>query len=159
MPLVRESRVVPLPVDRAARLWITVERWPTFIEGFAHPLERDPDWPAPGTKLVWQSVPGGRGRVTERVTSWVAPNDGPGRLVFQVFEESMTGSQSVTFEPAEGGTLVAIELRYELQPTTFMRQGAIGKVADVLFIRRALADSLARTLRRFATEAAEEVAI
>ena len=35
----------------------------------------------------------------------------------------------------------------------------IGKVSDVLFIRRALSDSLARTLRRFSVEAAEEVAL
>ncbi|MGZ4202211.1 MAG: SRPBCC family protein [Thermoleophilaceae bacterium] len=159
MPLVRESRIVPLPVDAAARLWTDVERWPTFIEGFAHVIDKDPDWPAAGTKLVWESVPGGRGRVTERMITWVPPNEGPGKLAGQVFEESLTGTQTITFEAAEGGTRTTMELRYELQPTTFSRQGVIGKVADVLFIRRALSDSLARTLRRFATEAGEESAL
>ena len=77
-----------------------------------------------------------------------------------MFEEATDrAAQTVTFEPAEGGTRVALELRYELQPTTWARQGLIGKVTDVFFIRRALSDSLARTLRRFATEAEEEVAL
>ena len=66
------------------------------------------------------------------------------------------GTQTISFEPAEGGTRVALELRYELQPTTWARQGPIGKLADVLFIRRALRDALRRTLRRFAIEAEEE---
>jgi hypothetical protein len=159
MALVRETRTVPLPVDRAAELWTNVTRWATFIEGFGHAVERDPSWPAAGSKLVWESTPGGRGRVTERVLSWVAPHEGPGKLATQVFEESLVGTQTVTFEPGEGGSRVTLELQYELQPTTFARQGLIGKVADVLFIRRALSDSLARTLRRFATEAEEEVAL
>jgi Polyketide cyclase / dehydrase and lipid transport len=159
MSLVRETRRVPLPVERAAALWTDVDRWATFIEGFGHAIERDPNWPRAGSKVVWDSMPGGRGRVTERVLSWVAPNEGPGKLSTQVFEESLVGTQTVTFEPGEGGSRVTIELQYELQPTTFARQGLIGKVADVLFIRRALSDSLARTLRRFATEADEEIAL
>jgi hypothetical protein len=122
-------------------------------------VERDPEWPRTGSKLVWDSIPDGRGRVTERVMSWVAPNEGPGKLASQVFEEALVGTQTVTFEPGEGGSRVTIELQYQLQPTTFARQGLIGKVADVLFIRRALSDSLARTLRRFATEAEEEIAL
>ena len=159
MPLVRETRLVRIRVEQAAALWINLDRWATFVEGFAHVLEKDPEWPSAGSKLVWQSIPGGRGRVTERVVSWVAPNEGPGKLSAQVFEEAMTATQTISFEPAEGGTRVALELRYELEPTTWARQGPIGKVTDVFFIRRALSDSLARTLRRFATEAEEEVAL
>jgi hypothetical protein len=159
MPLVREARTVPLSVERAAELWTDLDRWATFIEGFAHTVERDPSWPRTGSKIVWESMPDGRGRVTERVLSWVAPNQGPGKLSTQVFEQSLVGTQTVTFEPGQGGSRVTIELQYELQPTTFARQGLIGKVADVLFIRRALSDSLARTLRRFATEAEEEIAL
>jgi hypothetical protein len=159
MGLVRETRTVPLPVERAAELWTDLARWATFIEGFAHTVDEDPNWPQAGSKLVWESVPGGRGRVTERVLSWVAPNEGPGRLSTQVFEESLVGTQTVIFEPGEGGSRVTIELQYELQPTTFSRQGVIGKLSDVFFIRRALSDSLARTLRRFSVEAAEELAL
>jgi hypothetical protein len=159
MGLVRETRSVPLPVDRAAALWTDVTRWATFIEGFARTVEVDPSWPQAGSKIVWESTAGGRGRVTERVLSWVAPNEGPGKLSTQVFEESLVGTQTVVFEPGEGGSRVSIELQYELQPTTFARQGIIGKLSDVFFIRRALSDSLARTLRRFSVEAAEEIAL
>jgi hypothetical protein len=159
MALVRETRRVPLPVDRAAALWISVNRWATFIEGFARAVEVDSNWPQPGSKIVWESVPGGRGRVTERVLSWVAPNEGPGKLSTQIFEESLIGTQTVTFEPGEDGSRVSVELEYELQPTTFARQGLIGKLSDLFFIRRALSDSLARTLRRFSVEAAEEIAL
>jgi polyketide cyclase/dehydrase/lipid transport protein len=159
MGLARETRTVPLPVERTAELWVDLSRWATFIEGFAHAVDVDPNWPQAGSKLVWESVPDGRGRVTERVLSWVSPNEGPGRLSTQVFEESLVGTQTVTFEPGEGGSRVTIELQYELQPTTVWRQGVIGKVSDVLFIRRALSDSLARTLRRFSIEATEEVAL
>ncbi len=159
MPLVRETRIVPLTVERAAELWTDVDRWATFIDGFAHAIDRDPEWPRAGSKLVWESTPGGRGRVTERVLTWVAPNEGPGKLSTQIFEESLVGTQTVTFEPGGGGCQVTIELQYELQPTSFARQGVIGKLTDVFFIRRALSDSLARTLRRFATEAEEEIAL
>jgi hypothetical protein len=159
MPLVRETRTVPLPVERTAELWIDLSRWATFIEGFAHVVDVDENWPETGSKLVWESVTGGRGRVTERVLSWVAPNLGPGKLSTQLFEEALVGTQTVTFEPAEGGSRVTIELQYELQPTTFARQGLIGKLSDLFFIRRALSDSLARTLRRFSIEAAEETAL
>jgi hypothetical protein len=159
MGLVRETRSVPLPVERTAELWTDLKRWATFIEGFSHVVDVDENWPQSGSKVVWESVAGGRGRVTERVLSWVAPNEGPGRLSTQVFEESLVGAQTVTFEPGDGGSRVSIELQYELQPTTFSRQGVIGKLSDVLFIRRALSDSLARTLRRFSIEAAEEIAL
>jgi hypothetical protein len=71
----------------------------------------------------------------------------------------VAGTQTVSFHPSDDGAVVELSLEYELNPTGVWRQGPIGKVADVLFIRRALGDSLARTLRRFATEAAEESAL
>jgi hypothetical protein len=155
MPTARASRAVVLSPDRAAALWVDVRRWPTFIEGFQHVVEKDDSWPAHGSKLVWQSVPGGRGRVNERVTS-----SGGDHLSTRLLEEALTGMQTVTFQPAEDGTcVVQLALEYELNPTSFWRSGPVGKLADVLFIRRALGDSLARTLRRFATEAAEESAL
>ena len=72
-----------------------------------------------------------------------------------VFEERMTGVQAVTFaETDEGSTRVDIELDYELP-----QGGPLKAVTDFLFIRRALTDALRRTLRRFATEAAEEASL
>jgi hypothetical protein len=152
---VSAARRVGLPPDDAEALWLDVNRWATFIEGFAHPIEQDESWPAEGSKLVWVSLPDGRGRVTEKVTA-----QGTGYLTTRLLEDSLVGMQSVTFEPAqEGGTVVGLTLEYDLNPTTMWRSGGLGVIVNALFIRRAMADSLARTLRRFATEAAEQQAL
>jgi hypothetical protein len=155
MMTVRATRAVILPPDQAEALWTDVARWATFIEGFAHVIQKDESWPAEGSKLVWDSAPGGRGRVNEKVMS-----RGEGYLSTRLVEESLNGIQTVTFRPAEdGGTHVELSLEYALNPITIWRQGPLGKVTDLLFIRRAMTDSLVRTLRRFATEAAEERAL
>lgn len=112
-------------------------------------LEIDPGWPQVGSKLVWTSGPAGRGRVTERVRE-----SGEGRFATQVFEDRLTGTQTALFEPHEEGSMVAVELEYELQ-----KGGRLRAIADALFIRRALRDALRRTLRRFATEAEAETAM
>lgn len=148
MPVVRESAVAKLPPAGALRLWTDTSRWATFVDGFAHVAEQARDWPEPGAKLVWQSGPAGRGRVTERVRE-----HGPGLFETDVFEERLSGTQRAFFELDDAGTLVTLELEYELQ-----KGGPLSRLTDVLFIRRALSDALARTLRRFATEAAEEAA-
>ena len=150
MGVVREAIAVRLDPERAYRLWTDVRRWPTFVDGFAHPERLDEGWPGEGAKLVWRSGPDGRGTVTERVAESVAGR----RLVTEVFEERLTGIQTVSFEPDGGGSVVEIELDYELA-----RGGPLRGVTDVLFIRRAQSDALVRTLRRFATEAAEEAAL
>ncbi|MDQ3935965.1 MAG: SRPBCC family protein [Actinomycetota bacterium] len=150
MGTVREAIAVRLEPRRAYDLWTDVRRWPTFVDGFARPQRLDDEWPASGSKLVWQSTPEGRGTVTERVVE-----SEPGvRLVTEVFEERCAGVQRVAFEPDAEGTLVQIEYEYELA-----RGGPLRGVTDVLFIRRAQSDALVRTLRRFATEAAEEAAL
>ena len=141
-----EVGAIVLPPASAERLWSDTSRWPTFIDGFKRVVEQDPRWPDVGSKVVWESGPAGRGRVTERVTVST-----PGRFATQVFEEQLTGTQTLTFEVGDQDTLVTIELDYELQ-----KGGPFRAVTDVLFIRRALAEMLRRTLTRFATEAAEE---
>jgi hypothetical protein len=152
---VRAARDVVLPPDQAEQLWLDTSRWATFVEGFAHEIERDPEWPARGSKLVWQSLSGGRGRVSEKVMSRE-----PGVLASRLVEESLVGVQTVTFHRGDdGGSIVELELEYDLNPTTMWRRGPLGAVTNMLFIRRAMTDSLIRTLRRFATEAAEEEAL
>jgi uncharacterized membrane protein len=152
---VRAARTVVLAPEEAERLWLDISRWSTFIEGFAHVESKDDSWPAEGSKLIWNSLPDGRGTVNERVVTRAH-----GELSTRLLEESLTGLQSVSFQPADDGrTLVALSLEYDLNPTTIWRQGPLGTVVNALFIRRALTDSLARTLRRFATEAAEEQAL
>lgn len=149
MRVVRESVIVPLPPLSAQRLWTDTTRWPTFVDGFAHVVERDDGWPEPGSKIIWQSGPAGRGRVTERVREAT-----PERFVTEVFEERLLGVQRVGFDAGAEGTLVTAELEYELQ-----KGGPLRPITDALFIRRSLSDMLARTLRRFSTEATEEASL
>ena len=145
----RAARVVPLTPEAALTLWADTSRWSTFVEGFAHILEQSPDWPAEGAKVVWESTPDGRGRVTERVVEHA-----PGRFATQLFEAALTGRQSLTVSEHADGTLVELELEYEL-----VKYGPLRVVADVIFIRRALRDALTRTLRSFAVEAEEEAGL
>jgi hypothetical protein len=146
----RERTVVPLPPERAQALWLDPRRLPAWVDGFGRYAEDPPaDWPQARAKLVWESRPGGRGRVTERVVE-----HGPGRAVVDVFEKRMSGRQAVFFEPKDDGTTVSIELDY-----TLTDRRPLGAVLDFLFIRPRLRESLRRTLRRFATEAAEEAAL
>ena len=149
--MVGERIAVALDPERAYALWADVDRWPTFIDGFARVERIDDAWPAAGAKLTWQSGPDGRGRVTERVTA-----SEPGVvLATQVYEERVTGTQTVSFDADEdAGSIVELELDYELT-----NAGPLSGLTDLLFIRRAQRDALVRTLRRFATEAAEEAAL
>jgi uncharacterized membrane protein len=140
------AAVVSLAPEAALKLWTDVRRWPTFVEGFAHLVEVADDWPAEGSKLVWQSIPGGRGRVTEKVVA-----SGPGRFATQVFEDALSGVQALRTAEDADGTRVELTLDYELS-----KYGPLRALADFLFIRRALRDALRRTLRRFAVEAEEE---
>jgi uncharacterized membrane protein len=146
----RAATLVPIPPGEAYDLWTDVSRWPTFVDGFGHPERLDDEWPAVGAKIVWKGVPGGRGAVTEKVTK-----DQPGVLhEVVVFEEKLDGTQRVTFTPDEEGTRVDLELDYKVSVG-----GPLRPVVDTLFIRRAQNDALARTLRRFATEAGEQAAL
>jgi hypothetical protein len=145
----RERTVVALPPGRALELWADPRRWPTWVDGFGRLIGDPGDWPAPGAKLVWESRPRGRGRVTEK-----ALERSPGRFVADVFDERMIGRQTVVVEPNGDGATVQIALDYRLVDDSLLR-----KVVDVLFIRPRLRESLRRTLRRFATEAAEEAAL
>jgi hypothetical protein len=137
---------LPLTPPEALRLWSDVERWPSFVEGFARRLELTEAWPEPGGRVVWESTPDGRGRVTETVT-----DSAPDRFSTQVFEKALMGTQMLRALPASDGCEVELSLEYELS-----RYGPLRGIADALFIRRALRDALRRTLLRFGVEAEEE---
>jgi hypothetical protein len=145
----RAEAHVAIAPQAALGLWADVSRWPSFIEGFGRPVERDPGWPAKGTRVVWDSVPAGRGRVTEK-----AIESAPDRIVTMVFEDRLAGRQ--TFRVAPGGSGAAVELSLEY---TLTKYGPLGALADAIFINRAIRDSLRRTLFRFAVEAEEEAGL
>ena len=134
----RAAAVVSLAPEAALKLWTDVGRWPTFVEGFGHLVEISSDWPGEGANVVWESIPGGRGRVTEKVVSF-----GPGGFATQVFEEALVGRQAVrTSEDAEG-TFVELTLDYELS-----KYGPLRAVADALVARRTSSRAPAATISR-----------
>jgi hypothetical protein len=142
---------VVLAPGEALGLWLDTRRWPTFVEGFGHLVQTEPEWPEPGARVIWESIPGGRGRVTERIVERE-----PRRVVSEVFEEALRGTHTVRVEaaPDAGGSVVDLALEYELT-----RGGPFRELADAIFIKRALRDALRRTLRRFAVEAEEEAGL
>ncbi|HEV7847436.1 MAG TPA: SRPBCC family protein [Thermoleophilaceae bacterium] len=137
---------VALPPAEVLRLWSDTDRWASFVEGFARLVELGRGWPSEGGRVVWESAPAGRGRVTETVVE-----SAPDRFSTQVFEDALAGTQTLRVLPAGDGSEAELSLEYELA-----KYGPLAGIADALFIRRALRDSLHRTLRRFAIEAAED---
>ncbi|MEA2420079.1 MAG: hypothetical protein QOE60_2285 [Thermoleophilaceae bacterium] len=140
---------VPLAPEAALRLWTDLSRWPSFVEGFARVVEVDPGWPGAGSRAIWESVPAGRGRVTEKVA-----DGAPGRFATLVFEDRLAGKQTFRALESEGGARVELSLEY-----TLTSYGPLGPLADAIFIRRALRDSLRRTIERFGVEAQEEAGL
>ena len=150
MRTARAQQDLVLTPEAALRLWTDLDRWPSFVEGFARWLERSPDWPGPGAGVVWESTPAGRGRVTEKVVEGRAPD----RFATQVFEDRLHGIQTFRVVESEGGSRVELSLEYELT-----KYGPLSAVADAIFIRRAIRDSLRRTLRSFSVEAEDEAGL
>jgi hypothetical protein len=137
---------VQLPGFRASEaeaLWYDTSRWPTFVDGFAHVVSTEGDWPAAPSTLVWQSTPAGRGRVLERVTEY-EPRLGQ---TAHVEDPKMSATQRVAFAPKDDGVQVTLSMEYTLK-----EGGPLRPFMDFLFIRRAVLDSLKRTVQRFARE-------
>jgi hypothetical protein len=142
MGVARARIEVPGPIAPAEDLWYDLERWPAFVDGMGHVQKNEGDWPRSG-RVVWDSHPGGRGRVTERVRSYEAR---VGQEA-EVEDERLHGTQRVQFGSVDGVTEIRLELEYELK-----RRYPGVQLVDVVFVRRALRDSLRRTLLRFARE-------
>jgi polyketide cyclase/dehydrase/lipid transport protein len=145
----RAEAEVPLAPEAALRLWTDLSRWAGFVEGFARVVEADPDWPAAG-RVVWESIPAGRGQVTEKV----AEPPVAGEFATLVFEDRLAGRQMFRAVESADGARVELSLEY-----TLTKYGPLGALADAIFIRRALRDSLRRTLERFAIEAEEDAGL
>jgi len=143
MPRVRAVEKVPGLASEAEAVWYDPQRWPSWIDGFGHLAKLEGDWPAIGSRAVWDSKPGGRGRVVERVRAYEARVG----QTLEVEDEKLRGSQRVAFSPSADAVQVTLELEYELKA-----RNALTPLTDALFIRRALRDSLKRSLVRFARE-------
>jgi hypothetical protein len=134
---------VPAQASDAEALWYDHRRWPSFVDGCKHVARVDGDWPHAGARVVWDSWPGGRGRVLEHVVGYEAR---VGQSL-AVEDERIRGTQRVSFAPHSGGVTISLELDYELKDPR-LRFAPL----DLLFIRRPQRDALQRTLRRFAAE-------
>jgi hypothetical protein len=136
----------PLPgasVDEVQALWLDLDRWPSFVDGYGALARREGEWPQAGGRIVWDSLRNGRGRVVEQVSDF---ERGVTHLV-RVEDPQLHGTQRARFTAYDGGCEISLELDYELK-----RSGLGGRLTDVLFVRRSLGDALRRTLRRFAVE-------
>jgi hypothetical protein len=143
MGRVRARIDLPGQASDAEALWYDTRRWPAFVDGLKHVARVKGDWPRPGAEVVWDSHPGGRGRVLERVVEYEARR---GQAV-AVEDERIRGTQRVGFAPHEGGVAITLELDYALKDARLNFAPL-----DLLFIRRPQREALERTLRRFAAE-------
>ena len=139
------TTTVPGRVVDAEELWYDPNRWAAWIDGFGHVAKLEGEWPQIGARLLWDSRPQGRGRVLERVVAY-EPRSGQS---VAVEDEKLTGVQTVAFEPVGDEIRVSLTLEYSL------KEG--NRLLDILFVRRALRDSLNRTLTRFSHERRAEL--
>ena len=140
MRAVQVAQTFPGSVAEAEVRWYDTAGWPAWVDGCDRVVGVDGPWPRVGAAVTWESGPAGRGEVTERVA---AQQPGTGQTL-EVRDASITGRQTVTFTAAPGGVTVTLRLEYRL-----LRRSPILPIIDLLFIRRAMAQSLERTVSRF----------
>jgi hypothetical protein len=139
-----ELQLPGVATSDAEELWYDTVRWPTFVDGIGHVFKVDEGWPRePGAVVIWDSKPGGRGRVLERVVSFEAR---VGQTV-EVEDEKIFGRQTIGFQPDPEGTTVTLELAYAIK-----QDRGVPAVVDFVFVRRPMRDSLKRTLARYERE-------
>jgi polyketide cyclase/dehydrase/lipid transport protein len=139
---VKASVEVPGRISEAEGLWYDLSRWPAFVDGFSHVVRVADEWPA-GGRLTWDSTPHGRGRVIEQVTRH---EQRVGQTAL-VEDSRLRGKQIVEFEGVSDATRVTLALEYTLK-----NDAPLAGLTDLFFIRRAVRESLERTLARFARE-------
>jgi hypothetical protein len=140
---VRVTQTLPGTVYEIEQRWYDTSRWTAWVEGLRRVVNVTGDWPGLGSSVTWDSGPAGRGHVVERV---VAHEPLAGQTV-QVDDASITGRQTVSFVPVDDGVEVQLALAYEIK-----KRSLFTPLVDALFIKRAMATSLATTLGRFAAE-------
>jgi Polyketide cyclase / dehydrase and lipid transport len=142
------SVTVPGRAAEAERLWYDPHRWASWIDGFGHVVKLEGDWPDVGARLVWDSRPGGRGRVQEVVAQYEIRTG----QTLEIEDETMTGRQRVVFQPGPDETEITLTLEYEVKDRNLLTP-----IVDFLFIRRQMTESLRRTLTRFSNERRAEI--
>jgi hypothetical protein len=130
-------------VHQAETLWYDTSRWPAWVDGLERVVDVAGDWPRAGARVTWESGPAGRGHVTERVTAYEALAG----QTLEVSDDSITGTQTITFTPLDDGVSVQLALDYRIS-----KRSLFTPVVDALFVRGAMRRSLQTTLARFGIE-------
>ncbi len=119
--------------------------WARWVDGFAR-VESSEGYPERDGTLTWESIPPGRGRVTERVL-----DHEPRKLHRISFDDPESeGRLETTFEIRGDGVHVVQTMTY-----TIKHAGLFGPAADIFFVRRQVVGSLERSLGRLKHEAEE----
>ncbi len=142
MARITRTTELPGPISAAEELWYDLRRRVSFVEGFGHVVKLEGDWPRAGARVLWDAPPkAGRGRVAEEVDAFEARS---GQTV-SFEDEQLRGTQTTTFSAADADQVrVAVTLDWKLK--------AGNPVTDWLFVRRAMGESLRRTLVKYRIE-------
>jgi hypothetical protein len=142
MRTVRASVVVEGGAVEVDQLWHDRHRWASWIDGFAHVVKLEGEWPLEGARRVWKSRT--RGVVAETVVAHAA---GDGHTL-RVEDERTAGTHTVRFE--SDGVRTRITVTLDLEPKARLAPGRRW------WLRRKLGESLRRTLLRFSYELAAD---
>ncbi len=140
MARITRTTELPGPVSAAEDLWYDLHRRASFVEGFGHVVKVDGDWPRPGSRVLWDALPNGRGRVVETVDAFEAR---AGQTV-HVEDAQLRGTQTIGFSSAGRHVRVTVGLEWKL------KEG--NRVTDWLFVRRRVGEALRRTLVKYRIE-------
>ncbi len=143
MAVVEASVEVDLSLAETWDVFFDQVRWPSWVDGFAK-VVADEGYPEEGGTLRWQSIPAGRGEVSERVLEHEHR-----RRHLIAFTDPATGGELVTtFSIAGEGTVVEQKLDYRLS-----ERGPLSWLASVFFVKSQLRASMHRSLVAFKNEA------
>jgi hypothetical protein len=141
------SRTVPGPLAGVQARWYLVDEWPRWVDGLERIEGVEGDWPGAGAVVRWTSRPLGRGAVRELVLDY---EPGAGQTL-EVCDESIDGTQAVSFTEVPEGVEIELALNYRLRSHPVLMLPV-----DLLFVRRAMRASLRATLDAFGLMVEEE---
>jgi hypothetical protein len=145
MSTARAAQLFSGSVQEVESGWYDTSRWRAWVDGLDRVISVEHDWPRVGAIVTWESGPDGRGTVIEQV---IAYEQLAGQTL-QVQDRAIQGRQSVAFRTVGDSVEVTFSLVYSHRHGSF-----ITPLIDLLFIKREMARSLARSLARFEVELA-----
>jgi uncharacterized protein YndB with AHSA1/START domain len=145
MARVAEEILIEATLAEVWDAYFEPRRWPSWVDGFQAVVSSQ-GYPEEGGTLRWRSNPSGRGTVSERVLE----HEPRHRHRVGFSDDASEGELLTTFTMQRQSVLVRQELTYELK-----EEKPLHRLTDRFFVRPRLRESLARSLRRLAAEAAD----